>query len=49
MLNWMIAVGLGIVILWGRKINCVMLYFSFKLIGRGSASAKGRDHPSRRA
>ncbi|MDB9154426.1 hypothetical protein PN628_23495, partial [Parabacteroides distasonis] len=25
----------------GRKINCVMLYFPFKLIGRGSASAKG--------
>lgn len=25
----------------GRKINSVMLCFSFKLIGRGSARAKG--------
>ncbi|WP_368134414.1 hypothetical protein, partial [Bacteroides cellulosilyticus] len=25
---------------WGRKVNCVMRCFSFKLIGRGSASAK---------
>ena len=27
--------------MWGRKVNCVMRCFSFKLIGRGSASAKG--------
>uniref|UniRef100_UPI0040278826 hypothetical protein n=1 Tax=Bacteroides uniformis TaxID=820 RepID=UPI0040278826 len=33
----------------GRKINCVMLYFPFKLIGRGSASAKGVHQHSRRA
>lgn len=25
------------------------LFYVFKLIGRGTASAKGRDHPSRRA
>lgn len=34
---------------WGRKINCVMRYFPFKLIGRGSASAKGVHQHSRRA
>ena len=34
---------------WGRKINCVMRCFSFKLIGRGSASAKGVHQHSRRA
>ena len=33
----------------GRKINCVMRCFSFKLIGRGSASAKGVHQHSRRA
>ena len=32
------------------KINCVTHYFfSKKLVGRGTASAKGRDHLSRRA
>ena len=36
-------------ILRGRKINCVMRCFSFKLIGRGSASAKGVHQHSRRA
>ena len=30
-----------LIITWGRKVNCVMRCFSFKLIGRGSASAKG--------
>ena len=34
---------------WGRKVNCVMRCFSFKLIGRGSASAKGVHQHSRRA
>ena len=33
----------------GRKVNCVMRCFSFKLIGRGSASAKGVHQHSRRA
>ena len=34
----------------GTKINCVTHYFfSKKLVGRGTASAKGRDHLSRRA
>jgi hypothetical protein len=28
---------------------CHALFLSRKLIGRGTASAKGRDHPSRRA
>ncbi len=32
-----------------RKVNCVMRCFSFKLIGRGSASAKGVHQHSRRA
>ena len=36
-------------VLWGRKVNCVMRCFSFKLIGRGSASAKGVHQHSRRA
>ncbi|MBS4965480.1 MAG: hypothetical protein KH019_20850, partial [Phocaeicola dorei] len=35
------------VVFWGRKINCVMRCFSFKLIGRGSASAKGVHQHSR--
>ncbi len=30
-------------------MNCVMVNILLKLIGRGAASAKGRDHPSRRA
>ena len=35
---------------WHYKINCVTHYFfSKKLVGRGTASAKGRDHLSRRA
>ena len=33
----------------GRKINCVMRRFFSKLIGRGSASAKGVHQHSRRA
>lgn len=34
---------------WHYKINCVTHYFfSKKLVGRGTASAKGRDHLSRR-
>ena len=37
------------ILAWGRKVNCVMRCFSFKLIGRGSASAKGGHQHSRRA
>ena len=33
----------------GRKVNCVMLCSPFKLIGRGSARAKGVYQHSRRA
>ena len=33
----------------GRKINCVMRRFFSKLIGRGSASARGCTTHSRRA
>ena len=35
------------ILAWGRKVNCVMRCFSFKLIGRGSA--KGVHQHSRRA
>ena len=37
------------ILAWGRKVNCVMRCFSFKLIGRESASAKGVHQHSRRA
>lgn len=37
------------ILAWGRKVNCIMRCFSFKLIGRGSASAKGVHQHSRRA